>query len=56
MQVIVPVKIYIFLNTYILINFKVVMQVHHNSSHIGLIGVKTIIVVILNNDSDLYSD
>ena len=43
-----------FFNIYILINFKVVMQVHHNSSHIWLFGVKTI-VVISNNDSDLYS-
>ena len=56
MEVIVLVKmyIYIFFNTYILINFKVVIQVHHYSSHIWLYGVKTIIVVISNYDSDLY--
>ena len=43
-----------FLNTNILINFKVVMQVHHNSSHIWIYWVKTILL-ISSYDSDLYS-
>ena len=54
MEVFMLVKIYLFEYTYILINFKVVMQVHHESSNIWLIWVKTI-VVISNIDSDSYS-
>ena len=45
----------IFRNTYILINFKVVLQVHHNNSHIWLFRDQNYNCGYFNNDSDLYS-
>merc|ERR1712002_111649 len=48
------VKFFFLKYTNILINLKVVMQVHHNSSHFLIYWVKTILL-ISNYDSDLYS-